>query len=392
MAGETGLVVKAICDRNPQRLHEARTYLEAEFAEHGTAAQIREYAVHDDLIRDPNVDLILVTTPSYAHRETTLPALDSGKKVYLDKPIAQNLEDSRAILAAEEAAGHPLIMGFTRRYESPWRKAFSLVRDGLIGPLHMLQLRAVIPYDVYFHTWHRRREWSGGALNDKSSHHFDVLNWFADSRAAHLSAIGGRRVYLPEADAPPRCRECDRECPYRRETSWRPQAGKGVETSWDLETDVVHRDDNCVYLPGADIKDHALVQVGYENGIVASLFWCIFGPRADDQETLELVGSKGRIRLNRHDATLDVVTDYGDTTRLIDCRTPETASSHFGADKALIRDLRVFYDGMSPEVSAREGYEATRMVMASHLSIDEGGRLVPMSELSATSGPSLTGP
>jgi len=314
--------------------------------------------------------------------------LRSGKKVYLDKPIAQNMEDSIAIMQEELQTGNSLIMGFTRRYETPWRKAFSLVQEGEIGQLQMIQVRAIIPYDVYAHTWHRRREWSGGALNDKASHHFDAINWFAQSRAGRLSAFGGQAVYKPDPAAPVRCSQCTRECHYRVEakpsqnlTAQYQDVLAAEGDSWSQETEEIYRVDNCVYLPGSDIKDHAIVQIAYENGVVASLFWSIFGPHADDQETLELVGSNGRIILKRHTAELDVVRDYGKHHEVIDCKDEAFKTSHFGADLKLIADMRSFFDGENPVVSAEHGFESTRMVMATHQSIDHGGTTIFMKDM-----------
>ena len=127
-------------------------------------------------------------------------------------------------------------------------------------------------------------------------------------------------------------------------------------------TDEYDRVDNSVYLPGADIQDNASLQIRYESGIVASLWVSFFGPKADDQETFELIGTEGRIILTRHTGVLDVVTDYGAKHEVIDCKKDDFGSSHFGADLELVRELRSFYDGAKPHVSARSGLEAARMI------------------------------
>jgi hypothetical protein len=119
----------------------------------------------------------------------------------------------------------------------------------------------------------------------------------------------------------------------------------------------------------------------YDNGAIASYFYTIFGPRAEDQETLELVGTKGRIILTRQTGTLDVVSEYGRRHEVLDCRDAHFGSSHFGADVELISELRRFCAGAPPTVSARSGLEATRMAMASFRSMDNGGITVRMDEI-----------
>jgi len=262
-----------------------------------------------------------------------------------------------------------------------------MLDDGVIGDLHMLLLRAVIPYHVYFPTWHRRREWSGGALNDKSSHHMDVFNWFAGGRAARISAFGGCRVFRPDPASPERCSVCERDCPYRmppRDAAPTPDHVARFGSSWLEEKGILHRHDTCVYRPGADIRDHATIQIAYENGVVAALFWCIFGPRAEDQETLEIVGSRGRLILTRHTGRIDLVAEYGHRHDVLDTAGAEASSSHFGADLELVREMRRFADGAPPAVSGRDALAATRMVMAAQRSIDERGRTVALDEMPDT--------
>ena len=378
---ETNLRIVALNDANPDRMREAQAYLTAKFADKGVEADIHCHATDEALADDPAVDIVMITTPQYAHCGNATAALRSGKKTYLDKPITHTLEDARRIVEAERAAKSVMLMGFTRRYEKPWRTAFGLIRDGVIGAPRMLLLRAVIPSHAYFHKFFRRRKWSGGVLNEKSAHHFDVFNWFAQSMPLQLSALGGQAVYRPSEDAPQRCSECERDCPYRvaprgRASKHDPKALFGE--SWMHEDEARLRHDNCVYLPGADIVDHATVQVLYENGITASLFLCVFGPRAHDGETFEIVGTSGRIILNRHEGQLDVVSGHGEKQEIIDCRNEDTGSSHFGADLELVREMRRWYDGAAPTVSASDGYLATRMSLAAVQSVTDQGKVVTL--------------
>ena len=383
---EVGFEITALCDRNPQRIDEAQAALQQRYAAHGRDIAPKCYEDGLELIADPDVDLIVITSVTDTHRQFAVPALRSGKKVYCDKPLAQNAEDAVAIVEAEVEAQNSLIMGFTRRYETPWRRAYELLQEGVIGDLIMLQVRDIIPYHRYLTAWWRRRAWSGGALNDKGSHLFDVFNWFAGAQAVKVHGFGGRSVIQPDPEAPPRCRLCERVCPYRRREpdSAAPstrdmQAHFGA--SWLAEQEEKHADDICVYAPGADLYHNGSIHVSYHNGVIASYFYTIFGPPAEDQETLELVGAKGRLILTRQTGELDIVTDHGATHQVLDCRDEHFEDSHFGADIALVRELRRFYDGAPPTVSARAGLEATRMVMAALRSMDAGGVTVALEEI-----------
>ncbi|MFP4510869.1 MAG: Gfo/Idh/MocA family protein [Spirochaetaceae bacterium] len=378
---ETGLEIRAICDRNPARLEDAERFLSTA-GDSELTHPIRTYTDYRHLIDDASVDLVLVTTHTHMHRDPTVYALQSGKKVYLDKPISVEIDDAEAIQAAERQTGNALVMGFTRRYEYSWRTARRLLKGGAIGDLHMMQIRSVIPYTRYLQMWHRERRFSGGALNDKSSHHLDVFNWMADSSCVRLGAFGGRSgIFKPDPTAPTHCAVCDRDCPYRREagSAWSKEGAQVLEyPSWANAQSVVDRADTCVYAPGSDIEDHVIATYEYDNGVKASLFWSIFGPPGEDQETLELVGSKGRLLLTRSTGAIQLISDYGKTTKTIDARGPDFESSHYGADLELVRTLRRFCDGGDVPAGSEEGIESLRMIHATVRSVSAGGAVQTM--------------
>lgn len=391
-AGELDIAITAMCNRTESRMEIARDEVNEIAQKAGNQPFAPKlYSDPIDLINDDSVDVIVITTPTASHAEATIPALQSGKKIYLDKPIAHTLEDSIAIRKLEAETNNPMIMGFTRRYEKPWLDLHDIVASGVIGDLKMMLIRAVLPYAFYFQTWHRTRAVSGGALNDKGSHYTDVFNWFANSRANKVNAFGGRNVFLEEDDAPKFCAECDRDCAYRADQvrpDTQDQMKGAVDKSYETETDPLKRKDNCVYKPGADIFDHASIHYQYDNGIVASLFYSVYGPQSDDEETFELVGTKGRLILTRLRGEIDVVTDYGEKMKeIIHCKSEAFETSHFGADRKLVQEIAGFARGKESVVNGWHGMEATRMILGAMKSIDDGGDTVNLTEL--PDGPEL---
>lgn len=383
---ELGLDLTAFCNPTASRMQTALDELNDVAARAGAGAfEPTFYSDPLELIEDDAVDAVVITSPTAAHREAALPGLASGKRVYLDKPIAHTVEDAVAIREAELRAGTPMIMGFTRRYEKPWIDLHELVAGGAIGDVKMMLIRAVLPYSFYFQTWHRTRAMSGGALNDKGSHYTDVFNWFTSGRAQRANAFGGRSVFVERDDAPEFCAECDWDCPYRAEqteSSTQDQTKGAVDRSYAAETDPAKRKDHCVYKAGADIFDHASIHYQYDNGIVASIFYTVFGPQAEDEETFEVVGTKGRAILTRLRGEIDLVTDYPrKSRRIIEAKSDDFETSHFGADRRLVEEIARHARGGESPVHGGHGLEATRMILAAMQSIDEGGRTVEMADL-----------
>jgi predicted dehydrogenase len=367
------------------RRFEGRFILNRMRRQHGIRGRVRSYKTYQELINDDSIQLVLITTPTYFHRQPAIDALNAGKRVYLDKPIAVTLEDSNAIVNAVRENDSPILMGFTRRYEAPWRKAYELVSQGTIGKLTMMQIRSVIPYTRYYHTWHRRNKWSGGALNDKSSHHMDVFNWFARGKCMTVSAVGGQSSqFAPRENAPDRCLTCTEEdCPYNfyEDPLFEEMNIKFLPPSWRWNHQEKYRIDNCVFAEGADIIDHAIVNLQYDNGVKASLFFNIYGPKAPDQETFELIGTQGRLLLTRSTGQIELYNDYGNNFEVIDARGEDFSSSHFGADLALVREMGRFMNGAQPVASVHDGHESLRMIHAVQSSIDQGGSQIRMTEV-----------
>ncbi len=375
---ETHLFVAGVYDIIPQRAEEARWYLERVYSEEGIDRRVRVYERYAQMLEDDACRIVVVTSFTNCHREHAVAAVESGKEVYLDKPIAVTLEDASRIVRAAETGR--IVMGFTRRYERSWIKAKELLDSGVIGHLQMMQLDSIIPYSRYLQTWHRRRELSGGALNDKCSHHFDVFNWMTGEEPQYLTALGGRSsVFVVEENAPESCRVCTRKCPYRRDPQSTSDGGYVLQLpSWSTAQEETAKIDTCVYAPGADINDHAIVSIGYPSGVKASLFFAIFGPDTTDQETLTLVGERGKITLIRHEGRVIVDSDYGRTHEEFDCRGGDFETSHFGADLQLVRELRGFHDGREPVATAVDGFRSLEMVVAAQESIDTRGQPVQL--------------
>jgi predicted dehydrogenase len=380
---DSGLRVVGVFDRIPARAQLAAEHLDALYAERNMPDRVEVFGTLEEAVAHPMVALVVVTTHTDGHREPVERAVAHGKRVYLDKPISVSLADAEAIAAAEHASGRPIMMGFTRRYEQPWIEAVKLAHGGRIGTPRMVLLRSVIPYTRYLQLWHRNQARSGGALNDKSSHHFDVLNWIADgARPLRVSAMGGRSgIFAPDPDAPARCRDCDRDCPYRRHETLIDRfegIARVPNASWTNAAAIEDRNDSCVYLPGADIDDHAVVTVQYDSGLVATLFFTIFGPWSEDQETLEIVGDSGRLRMERHSGEIDLVEHHGHARGVVRYPNPDRGSSHYGADRELVRRMQRFLRGEAPPVGVAEGLASLRLVHAALESLHDDGRTVAL--------------
>ncbi len=375
-ADETGFRISAVANRSMESSGYAAKELEQRYSSLGINSPVTRCSSYREIIDDPTIDLVVITSHTDAHAAHAVAALESGKKVYLDKPIAVTLEDGQTIAEAEKRTGNRLLMGFTRRYEDSWIRMKQLLETGAVGALQMILLRSIIPYSRYLQGWHRKREWSGGPLNDKCSHHFDVFRWMSGSDCSSMSAFGGRSgVFKPDPTAPARCSECDRDCAYRR-TEVLEESRETVSsdfTNTRNPNDERSLNDACVYSPDSDVEDFGSVNMQLGGGVVGNLFFTIFGPLAPDGETLELVGDSGRLVLSRSDGMIRSYTEFGRETETFYAGGDQFETSHYGSDVNLVRHMREFCDGVEPVCDATDGLRSLEMVLGARASFDESG-------------------
>lgn len=140
----------------------------------------RTYASVDELIADPEVEMITLATRSGDHVPQALAALEAGKYVVVDKPIAISYQQALELKAA--AGKHPgkLFLRFNRRFEPLFNQIRNIIAEGILGDIRMVKLYRHIGYVRRF-DWQTVRECHGGLLNNWGPHLIDQALIFLDS-------------------------------------------------------------------------------------------------------------------------------------------------------------------------------------------------------------------
>jgi xylose dehydrogenase (NAD/NADP) len=150
---------------------------------------VRAYRAYDDLIRDPEVDAVFITAHNGLHQSLAIAALQHGKHVLCEKPLAVNARECEEMIAAAEAAGRHLVEAFMYRYHPQLDKAQDLVQSGAIGELRVVQatfrFNLTRPDDVRF-----RPEWGGGSLLDVGCYGVDISRLFLGDSPGDVQALG----------------------------------------------------------------------------------------------------------------------------------------------------------------------------------------------------------
>jgi predicted dehydrogenase len=99
----------------------------------------RSYGSYEELLADPEIEAIYNPLPNEGHVRWTLKALEAGKHVLCEKPIALNVEEARPLIDARNRSGKLVAEAFMVRFHPQWRRARELARDGTIGETQAIQ-------------------------------------------------------------------------------------------------------------------------------------------------------------------------------------------------------------------------------------------------------------
>jgi predicted dehydrogenase len=188
---DAGTIV-ALCDTNRTRMdyyaerigHEVPCFAPAEFG------KVLELA-----------DAVIVTTVDASHARYVCAALDAGRDVIVEKPLTVDAGSCAAIAESAERGTGELIVTFNYRYAPRNSAVRRLLMEGSIGEVtsvHFEWTLDTIHGADYFRRWHRDRANSGGLLVHKSTHHFDLVNWWLGAAPELVFAQTDLRFYGAE--------------------------------------------------------------------------------------------------------------------------------------------------------------------------------------------------
>lgn len=159
------------------------------------------YKNYEDMIANPNLDAVVIVSPSGLHTEHIRLAMEKGLHVFCEKPIGLDEEDIKQTIEVINSRPNQVFhLGFMRRYDESYQYAKKLVDEGAIGELTLIRCYGIDPSSglesfVNF----ARNSKSGGLFADMSIHDIDLVRWFTGKEVKRVWAIGKNAAY-PELD------------------------------------------------------------------------------------------------------------------------------------------------------------------------------------------------
>ena len=178
--------VAAICDIVESRVNEMAAQYDC-----------KAYTDYKDLVQDPEIDAVIVAATNTTHAEMSIAALNAGKHVLCEKPMATNLADAKNMLDAASKSGKQLMIAHNQRLENAHIKAKQLINSGKLGKILTFTTVFGHPGSEDWaidgeDTWFYKKDITGlGVLGDLAIHKLDLVRWLIDDDFTEAMAMLG---------------------------------------------------------------------------------------------------------------------------------------------------------------------------------------------------------
>ncbi len=294
----------------------------------GTAKTYEDYK---ELLKDPAVDAVVVAGPNSLHASQSIEALNAGKHVLVEKPMATTREDAKAMIAASEKTGKYLMIGLNQRLMPPHMKAKQLLTDNRLGKI--LAFRTAFQHpgpegwsvDAAKSWFFKKGQAFMGVTGDLGVHKADLLRWLLGQEFVEVGAI------LSTLDK-------------------RDQEGNPI-----------------------DLDDNAYLTLKTDKGVIGSMIlsWTNYGP--EENYTI-LYCEKGVLSLGI-DPTYGVVIDYRNGEKELHKVGEISTNTRQVASGVIDSFTKSILTGTLPLINGIEGYRSLDVILSA-MEAAKSGRTV----------------
>lgn len=343
----------------------------------------------DKMIEATKPDIVIVTTVDVYHSDYIIRAMELGCDVITEKPMTIDAGRANAILEAEKRTGRHVTVSFNYRYAPFMSKIKEIIMSGRIGDVFSVHFEWLLDRNMdvlahgtsYFRRWNSRMGKSGGLLVHKSTHHFDLVNWWIGQQPKSVAAFAKLNLYgLPGREKyangmhGENCRNCRyaEQCPFYYKLTENEIAMYADNEKYDG-----YFKDGCVYADDINIYDTMAVTVQYDGGAVLS--YSLNATCSYEGWRLVINGSEGRLEAflpetgPLFDEEKDIIRVFDLNNQVEDIIVPKTAGGHGGGDHRLHEMM--FKGGMEDPLGyvagTKDGANSIIIGAAANLSIKE---------------------
>lgn len=176
-----GADVIAICDVDPGKRAGDWSHIAGNIGKAGRQVDlkgIKTYSRFEDMLNDPEITTVDITLPTYLHAEYSILAMNAGKDVICEKPMALNPAEAEKMIRVSEKTGQSLFIGHCIRFWPQYRKAYEIIESKKYGNVVSACFRRLSAMPVWtWKNWILDSRKSGGAILDLHIHDADFIQY-----------------------------------------------------------------------------------------------------------------------------------------------------------------------------------------------------------------------
>ena len=348
----------ALCDTNQTRMDFSNAAIKKMG---GKVAKTYKAQDFEKMIKKEKPDTVIVTTIDRMHHHYIIRAMELGCNAISEKPMTTDETKCQEILDAIEKTGKELRVTFNYRYSPVATKIRELIMDGEIGKVTSVHFEWLLNTSHgadYYRRWHRDKRNSGGLMVHKSTHHFDLVNFWLASTPSIVFGMGDLKFY-GKANAEARGvtkfytrstnEENAKDDPFALDMSDNDNL-KGLYLNAEHEDGYIR--DQSVFGDGISIEDTMGVMVRYKNDAIMTYSLNSYLPR--EGFNVAINGDKGRIQVEVRECTYvnaagDPENEGASEGKSIilqklfekpqEIEIPEGVGGHGGGDVVMLEDI-----------------------------------------------------
>jgi myo-inositol 2-dehydrogenase/D-chiro-inositol 1-dehydrogenase len=172
----------------------------------------KRFSNYEQLLKEPDIDAVIIGLPTHLHLQCVQQAAEAGKHIFLEKPIARNVEEGKKIVAVTHKNSVKLMMGYQLRFNKSFRELKKTkIDNGTLGDVEVAYA-TFVSSGPFFHRaethtplpvpewWFNKDLTGGGALIDVGSHLINLLRWYF-GEITHIKSHLGYRFNLDFEDS-----------------------------------------------------------------------------------------------------------------------------------------------------------------------------------------------
>lgn len=307
---------------------------------------IRFYSNPEQMLDDESLDGVLVGTRCSLHSLMGSKVLNRNLPLFLEKPVATNMQDLVALRRAGEESKSAVVVSFPLRVTPLVKLAKEIIDSGQLGTVEHVQAYNNVPYGgVYYHNWYRDENETGGLFLQKATHDFDYINYLLGAQPRWITAMTSKRVFKGDHPAGLACLDCPEQvaCMESPRNLFMHSAETNRIDALPYPTYL------CSFAVDTGNEDSGSALIEYESGMHVSYSQNFYARKGAATRGATLIGYEGTLQFDWYTDELKVHLHHSPRTETH--KFDSRAMSHGGGDLVLAQNFIDVINGRCESVS-----------------------------------------